>query len=83
MPALFTIHLLEQKPAELCAEPDHIADSAQKDPFFWQGNFQLFQFPAFTATQQVMPAQHSMAVNKKSDDRIMPKIKPGQSPLGL
>lgn len=33
LPALFTLHLQEQKSAELSAEPDHITDSAQKDPF--------------------------------------------------
>lgn len=85
MPALFTIHLQEQKSAELSAEPDPTTDSAQEDPgfFFWHGSFQLFQFPVCTATQQVMPAQHGMAVNKKSDDRIIPKIKPRQNPVGF
>lgn len=37
MPASLTIHLLEQKSAELSAEPDHTADSAGEDPFFLAG----------------------------------------------
>lgn len=77
MLALLIIDIVEHKSAEPSAEPDHTADSGGKDPFFCQVKFQLFQFPACIATQQVMPAQCSMAVRINSDDRTMPKIPQG------